>query len=39
MKRKVDWGDEENGGSEVEPFSEASEKDVSDDVESNDEEP
>ena len=37
MKRMVDWDDEENG--EREPFEEASETDVSDDEQSNDEEP
>ena len=35
----VDWDDEENGESEMEPFEEASETDVSDDEHSNDEEP
>ena len=35
----VDWDDEENGESEMEPFEEASESDVSDDEHSNDEEP
>ena len=35
----VDWDDEENGESEVEPFEEASETNVSDDEQSNDEEP
>ena len=35
----VDWGDEENGESEMEPFEEASETDVSDDEQSNDDEP
>jgi len=39
MKRKVDWDDEENGESDIEPFEEASETDVSDDEQSNDEEP
>ena len=40
MKRKVHWGDEENGESEMDPFEEASaETDVSDDEHSNDEEP
>ena len=39
MKRMVDWGDEENGESEMEPFEEASETDVSDDEQSNDDEP
>jgi len=39
MKRKVDWDDEENGESEMEPFEEASETDISDDEQSNDEEP
>ena len=38
MKRKVHWDDEENGESEMEPFEEASETDVSDDEHSNDEE-
>ena len=35
----VDWDDEENGESEKEPFEEAGETDVSDDEQSNDEEP
>lgn len=35
----VHWDDEENGESEMEPFEEASETDVSDDEQSNDEEP
>ena len=35
----VDWDDEENRESEMEPFEEASETDVSDDEQSNDEEP
>ena len=39
MKRMVDWDDEENGESEIEPFEEVSERDVSDDEQSNDEEP
>ena len=39
MKRTVDWDDEENGESEMEPFEEASETNVSDDEQSNDEEP
>lgn len=39
MKRMVDWDDEENGESEMEPFEEASETDVSDDEQNNDEEP
>ena len=39
MKRMVDWDDEENGESEMEPFEEASETNVSDDEQSNDEEP
>ena len=39
MKRMVDWDDEENGESEIEPFEEAGERDVSDDEQSNDEEP
>ena len=34
MKRIVHWDDEENGESEMEPFEEASEKDVSDDEQS-----
>ena len=38
MKRIVDWDDQENGESEVEPFEEAGETDVSDDEQSNDEE-
>ena len=33
MKRKVHWDDEEIGESEMEPFEEASETDVSDDEE------
>ena len=37
MKRMVDWDDEENGESEMDPFEEASETDVSDDEHSNDE--
>ena len=37
MKRMVDWGDEENGESKMEPFEEASETDVSDNEQSNDE--
>ena len=37
MKRMVDWDDEENG--EREPFEEVSATDVSDDEQSNDEEP
>ena len=37
MKRMADWDDEENG--EIEPFEEAGETDVSDDEQSNDEEP
>ena len=37
MKRMVDWDDEENG--EIESFEEAGETDVSDDEQSNDEEP
>ena len=37
MKRMVDWDDEENR--EIEPFEEAGETDVSDDEQSNDEEP
>ena len=39
MKRKVHWDDEEIGESEMEPFEEASETDVSDDEQNNDEEP
>ena len=39
MKRKVHWDDEENGESEMEPFEEVSETDVSDDEQNNDEEP
>ena len=39
MKRMVDWDDEENGESEMDPFEEASESDVSDDEHSNVEEP
>ena len=39
MKRMVHWDDEENKESEMEPFEEAGETDVSDDEESNDEEP
>ena len=35
----VHWDDEENGESDMEPFEEASETDVSDDEQSNDEEP
>ena len=35
----VDWDDEENGESEMEPFEEASETDVSDDEQSNNDEP
>ena len=35
----VDWDDEENGESEMDPFEEASETNVSDDGQSNDEEP
>ena len=38
MKRMVRWDDEENGESEMDPFEEASETDVSDDEHSNDEE-
>ena len=37
MKRMIDWDDEEDG--EREPFEEVSETDVSDDEQSNDEEP
>ena len=39
MKRMVQWDDEENGESEMVPFEDASETDVSDDEQSNDEEP
>ena len=39
MKRRVDWDDEENGESEMDPFEEANESDVSDDEHRNDEEP
>ena len=39
MKRMVDWDDEENGESEMEPFEEACETEVSDNEQSNDEEP
>ena len=39
MKRMVYWDDEENGESEIDPFEETSETDVSDDEHSNDEEP
>ena len=39
MNRMVDWDDEENGESEIEPFEEAGETDVSDDEQSNNEEP
>ena len=39
MKRMVDWDDEENGESEMDPFEEESESEVSDDEHSNDEEP
>ena len=35
----VDWDDEENGESEMEPFEEVNETDVCDDEHSNDEEP
>ena len=35
----IHWDNEENGESEIEPFEEASETDVSDDEQSNDEEP
>ena len=35
----VDWDDEENRESEMEPFEEASETDISDDEQSNNEEP
>ena len=39
MKRMVDWDDEENGESEIEPYEEASETEISDDEQSDDEEP
>ena len=39
MTRMVDWDDEENGESEIKPLEEAGETDVSDDEQSNDEEP
>ena len=39
MKRMVHWDDEENGESEMDPFEEVSETDVSDDEHSNDEDP
>ena len=39
MKWMVDWDDEENVDSEMEPFEEASETNVSNDEQSNDEEP
>ena len=39
MKRMVHWDDEENGESEMDPFEEESETDVSDDEHSNDEDP
>ena len=39
MERMVDWDDEENGESEIEPFEEAGKTDVSEDEQSNDEEP
>ena len=39
MKRKVHGDDEENGESEMDPFEEASETNVSDDGQSNDKEP
>ena len=39
MKQKIHWDDKENEESEMEPFEEASETDVSDDEQSNDEEP
>ena len=38
MKRMVNWDDEENGESEMEPFEEASETNVSEDEQTNDEE-
>ena len=39
MKRMVDWDDEEIGESEMDPFEETSQTDVSDDEHSNGEEP
>ena len=39
MRVEHDWDDEENGESEMEPFEEASETNISDDEQSNDEEP
>jgi len=39
MKREVDWDVEENEESEIEPFEEACETNVSDDDRSDDEEP
>ena len=39
MKRKVHWDDEEIGEDEMEPFEEAGETDVSEDEQSDDEEP
>ena len=39
MKRKVHWDDEEIGEGEMEPFEEAGETDVSEDEQSDDEEP
>ena len=39
MKRMVDWDDEENGESEIEPYEEASETEISDDEQNDDEEP
>ena len=39
MKRMVDWDDKETGESEIEPFEEVGETDVSDDEQRNDEEP
>ena len=39
MKRMVHWDEEENEESKIDPFEEASETDVSDDEQSNDEEP
>ena len=38
MKRMVDWDDEENVESEMEPFEKAGETDVSADEQNNDEE-
>ena len=39
MKRMVDWDDEDNGESDMKPSEEAGETDVSDDEQSDDEEP